>query len=136
MAGVCKAEEKGKELISPQLGGFMIFLVFGVNSETNLARGMMDGPRLTEERLRHHLDSNQPMRERMCLTLMPLLGPFTREQPQTTERRTRRWKGHRGGLPRPDNGLGVPLALGMGAARTMEHVTRRRPSSNPTSTGP
>src|SRR3984957_13561725 len=42
----------------------------------------MDGPRLTEERLRHHLDSNQPMRERMCLALLPLLGPFTREQPR------------------------------------------------------
>ena len=42
----------------------------------------MDGPRLTEERLRHHLDSNQVMRERMCLTVLPLLGPFTREQPR------------------------------------------------------
>ena len=40
----------------------------------------MDGPRLTEERLRHHLDSNQVMRERMCLALLPLLGPYTREQ--------------------------------------------------------
>ena len=40
----------------------------------------MDGPRLTEERLRNHLDSNQAMRERMCLALLPLLGPFTREQ--------------------------------------------------------
>jgi hypothetical protein len=42
----------------------------------------MDGPRLTEERLRHHLDANQVMRERMCLALLPLLGPFTREQPR------------------------------------------------------
>src|SRR4051794_22493217 len=42
----------------------------------------MEGPRLTEERLRNHLDSNQPMRERMCLALLPLLGPFTREQPR------------------------------------------------------
>jgi hypothetical protein len=42
----------------------------------------MEGPRLTEERLRHHLDSNQVMRERMCLALLPLLGPFTREQPR------------------------------------------------------
>ncbi len=42
----------------------------------------MDGPRLTEERLRHHLDGNQPMRERMCLALLPLLGPYTREQPR------------------------------------------------------
>ncbi|HVK08041.1 MAG TPA: hypothetical protein VM597_04600 [Gemmataceae bacterium] len=42
----------------------------------------MQGPRLTEERLRYHLDSNQPMRERMCLALLPLLGPFTREQPR------------------------------------------------------
>jgi hypothetical protein len=40
----------------------------------------MDGPRLTEERLRNHLDSNQVMRERMCLALLPLLGPYTREQ--------------------------------------------------------
>ena len=43
---------------------------------------MMDGPRLTEERLRYHLDSNQVMRERMCLALLPLLGPYTREQPR------------------------------------------------------
>src|SRR5580765_3112461 len=42
----------------------------------------MDGPRLTEERLRYHLDSNQVMRERMCLALLPLLGPYTREQPR------------------------------------------------------
>jgi hypothetical protein len=42
----------------------------------------MDGPRLTEERLRNHLDSNQSTRERMCLALLPLLGPFTREQPR------------------------------------------------------
>jgi len=40
----------------------------------------MEGPRLTEERLRHHLDSNQVMRERMCLALLPLLGPYTHEQ--------------------------------------------------------
>jgi hypothetical protein len=42
----------------------------------------MDGPRLTEERLRHHLDTNQVMRERMCLALLPLLGPYTHEQPR------------------------------------------------------
>lgn len=42
----------------------------------------MNGPRLTEERLRHHLDSNQVMRERLCLAIMPLLGPYTREQPR------------------------------------------------------
>ncbi len=41
-----------------------------------------DGPRQTEERLRHHLDSNQPMRERLCLALMPLIGPYTREAPR------------------------------------------------------
>jgi hypothetical protein len=40
----------------------------------------VDGPRLTEERLRNHLDSNQVMRERMCLALLPLLGQYTREQ--------------------------------------------------------
>jgi len=40
------------------------------------------GPRQTEERLRHHLDSNQPMRERLCLALMPLIGPYTRERPR------------------------------------------------------
>jgi len=38
--------------------------------------------RLTEERLRYHLDSNQVMRERLCLALLPLLGPFTKEQPR------------------------------------------------------
>lgn len=36
----------------------------------------------TEERLRHHLDANQIQRERMCLALLPLLGPYTREQPR------------------------------------------------------
>jgi len=41
-----------------------------------------DGPRQTEERLRHHLDSNQPMRERLCLAMMPLIGPYTREKPR------------------------------------------------------
>lgn len=42
----------------------------------------MDGPRLTEERLRHHLDARQPEREAMCLALLPLLGPYTREKPR------------------------------------------------------
>lgn len=42
----------------------------------------MNGPRLTEERLRYHLDTNQPMRERMCLAILPLLGPYTSEQPR------------------------------------------------------
>jgi hypothetical protein len=42
----------------------------------------MNGPRLTEERLRLSLDSNQVMRERMCLALLPLLGPYSREQPR------------------------------------------------------
>ena len=42
----------------------------------------MEGPRLTEERLRNHLDSNQVMRERMCLAVLPLLGPFTQEKPR------------------------------------------------------
>ena len=42
----------------------------------------MDGPRLTEERLRYHLDTNQVMRERMSLALLPLLGPSTHEQPR------------------------------------------------------
>ncbi len=42
----------------------------------------MNGPRLTEERLRCHLDSNQVMRERLCLAIMPLLGPYTRERPR------------------------------------------------------
>ena len=41
-----------------------------------------DGPRQTEERLRHHLDSNQVMRERLCLAVMPLVGPYTRERPR------------------------------------------------------
>jgi hypothetical protein len=38
--------------------------------------------RLTEERLRNHLDSNQAMQEQMCLALLPLLGSYTREQPR------------------------------------------------------
>jgi hypothetical protein len=38
--------------------------------------------RLTEERLRNHLDSNQAMQEHMCLALLPLLGSYTREQPR------------------------------------------------------
>lgn len=42
----------------------------------------MNGPRLTEERLRYHLDSHQVMRERMCLALLPLLGPFTQPRPR------------------------------------------------------
>lgn len=42
----------------------------------------MKGPRLTEERLRNHLDSNQVMRERLCLAILPLLGPYTRERPR------------------------------------------------------
>ena len=42
----------------------------------------MNGPGLTEERLRHHLDSNHVMRERLCLAIMPVLGPYTREQPR------------------------------------------------------
>jgi len=42
----------------------------------------MDGPRLTEERLRYYLDTRQPEREGMCLALLPLLGPYTREQPR------------------------------------------------------
>jgi len=39
-------------------------------------------PRLTEERLRYYLDSNQVMRERMCLALLPLLGPFSQVRPR------------------------------------------------------
>jgi hypothetical protein len=42
----------------------------------------LDGPRQTEERLRYHLDSNQVMRERLCLAVMPLIGPYTRERPR------------------------------------------------------
>lgn len=42
----------------------------------------MSDPRVTEERLRSYLDSNQVMRERMCLALLPLLGPFTNERPR------------------------------------------------------
>src|SRR5262245_52895136 len=43
---------------------------------------VMNGPRLTEERLRYFLDGNQPMRERLCLAVLPLLGPYSREQPR------------------------------------------------------
>jgi hypothetical protein len=42
----------------------------------------VNGPRLTEERLRNHLDGDQPGRERMCLALLPLLGPFTECRPR------------------------------------------------------
>jgi hypothetical protein len=42
----------------------------------------MSDPRLTEERLRSWLDTNQPKRELLCLALLPLLGPFTQEQPR------------------------------------------------------
>ena len=42
----------------------------------------MNGPRLTEERLRCYLDSNQVMRERLCLAILPLLGPYTQERPR------------------------------------------------------
>jgi hypothetical protein len=38
--------------------------------------------RQTEERLRNYLDQNQVFQERMCLTLLPLLGPFTAERPR------------------------------------------------------
>lgn len=41
-----------------------------------------EGPRLTEERLRYHLDSNQVMRERLCLAILPLIGSYTRESPR------------------------------------------------------
>ncbi len=37
---------------------------------------------ITEERLRNYLDSNQMNRERMCLALLPILGPYTNEQPR------------------------------------------------------
>ncbi|MCP4363568.1 MAG: hypothetical protein GY796_36680 [Chloroflexi bacterium] len=45
-------------------------------------KNRMNGPKLTEERIRNHLDSNQVMRERMCLALLPLLGPYTHERPR------------------------------------------------------
>ena len=38
--------------------------------------------RQTEERLRNHLDQNQVFQERMCLALLPVLGPFTGERPR------------------------------------------------------
>lgn len=37
----------------------------------------MSDPRLTEERLRCHLDANQVMRERLCAALLPALGPYS-----------------------------------------------------------
>ena len=42
----------------------------------------MSDPRLTEERLRYFLDGNQPMRERMCLALLPILGPYSDARPR------------------------------------------------------
>ena len=38
--------------------------------------------RLTEERLRNHLNGNQASQELMCLALLPILGPYTRERPR------------------------------------------------------
>ena len=55
----------------------------GCTITSSAGRGFkMDGPRLTEEWLRFHLDSNQVMRERLCLSILPLLGPYTRERPR------------------------------------------------------
>lgn len=42
----------------------------------------MSSPSFTEERLRSFLDSNQVMRERLCLAIMPTLGPYTQERPR------------------------------------------------------
>jgi hypothetical protein len=42
----------------------------------------MSDPRLTEERLRHYLDGNQLMRERMCLALLAILGPYSDVRPR------------------------------------------------------
>jgi hypothetical protein len=74
MARLATAEELS--ILSPQLTGTQAYCqAQSLRKEaTN-----MDGPRLTEERLRHHLDTNQVMRERMCLALLPLLGPYSRE---------------------------------------------------------
>lgn len=42
----------------------------------------MSDVRLTEERLRNWLDANQAQRERLCLHLLPLLGPYTNVTPR------------------------------------------------------
>ncbi len=42
----------------------------------------MSDVRLTEERLRSWLDSNQVQRERLCLHLLPLFGPYTNVTPR------------------------------------------------------
>jgi hypothetical protein len=39
--------------------------------------GETTGRHLTEERLRNHLDGNQPSRELLCAALLPSLGPYT-----------------------------------------------------------
>ena len=58
-------------VLSPWLSGptAKLILLSCLHHSTSLLRTkrMLEGPRLTEERLRHHLDSNQPARERMCL---------------------------------------------------------------------
>ena len=36
----------------------------------------MANPKLTEERLRSWLDTNQPQRERLCLHITPMLGEY------------------------------------------------------------
>lgn len=42
----------------------------------------MSDPRLTEERLKSWLDTNQPQRERLCVHLLPLLGDYTNVTPR------------------------------------------------------
>ena len=37
----------------------------------------MTQPQMTDERLRYHLDANQPSRERLCAALLPLAGPYS-----------------------------------------------------------
>lgn len=37
----------------------------------------MSQPQLTDERLRYHLDANQPARERLCAALVSLAGPYS-----------------------------------------------------------
>ena len=42
----------------------------------------MSDIRLTEERLRHHLDTNQFKREALCVAVLPFLGSYTSVKPR------------------------------------------------------
>lgn len=79
---LCQNFAKGSRIV--------LVAVSGLDRYPAIFEEQMYGPRLTEERLRNFLDGDQPARERMCLALLPVLGPFT-------ESKARRPKGGRDG---------------------------------------